>query len=359
MTIQTVNLGTYANDGTGDDLRTAFTKVNSNFAELDTLTIVGGTNLGSGSPVFASVVADAGTGNKLSFRSISAGTNIAVSNDSNTISITTTGTITANLTGNVTGNVTGNLTGNVTGNVTGNLTGNVTGQVSDITNHPLSALSDVSNLTVTEGQFLQYQTGLWRYIDMSSDIIPEGSNNQYYTQGRFDNAFAAKTTTNLSEGSNLYYTTTRANTDFDTRLATKTTSNLSEGSNLYHTVDRVRNAISVSGVLSYSSATGIIGYAGPDLSSYATTTYVNTQLALKANLSSLATVATSGSYNDLNNKPTSILNFGITDGNNGQVLTTNGSGVFSFTTITGGSGGDLDFGSFTSPSGFTLDLGSI
>jgi hypothetical protein len=388
MAIQQVNLGTYANDGTGDDLRTAFTKVNSNFSELDNLTIVGGTNLGAGSPVFATVVADAGTGSKLSFRSLVAGTNIAVTNNSDTITFTTTGTITANLTGNVTGNVTGNLTGNVTGNVTGNLTGNVTGQVSDITNHPLSALSDVSNLTVTEGQFLQYQTGLWRYINMSSDIIPEGSNNQYYTQGRFDNAFAAKTTTNLSEGSNLYYTTTRANTDFDTRLATKTTSNLSEGSNLYytttrantdfdtrlatkttsnisegsnlyHTVDRVRNAISVSGVLSYSSATGIIGYAGPDLSSYATTTYVNTQLGLKANISSLATVATSGSYNDLNNKPTSILNFGITDGANGQVLTTNGSGVFSFTTITGGSGGDLDFGSFTSPSGFTLDLGTI
>jgi len=35
MTIQTINLGNYANDGTGDDLRTAFTKVNANFALLD------------------------------------------------------------------------------------------------------------------------------------------------------------------------------------------------------------------------------------------------------------------------------------------------------------------------------------
>jgi len=303
MAIQTVNLGTFANDGTGDDLRTAFVKVNHNFSELDSLTIVGGTNLGAGSPVFASVVADAGTGNKLSFRSVVAGTNIAVTNNSTSITVTTTGTITANLTGNVTGNVTGNLTGNVTGNITGNLTGNVTGQVSDITNHALSELSDVSNLQVTEGQFLQYQTGLWRYITMSSDIIPEGNN-------------------------------------------------------LYHTTNRVRNAISVSGVLSYSSITGVIGYAGPDLSSYATTNYVNTGLSLKANISSLSTVATSGSYNDLSNKPTSILNFGINDGTAGQVLSTNGSGTFSFTTITGG-GGDLDFGSFTSPSGFTLDLGLI
>ena len=40
-----------------------------------------------------------------------------------------TGNVTGNLTGNVTGNVTGNLTGNVTGNITGNSTGTHTGPV--------------------------------------------------------------------------------------------------------------------------------------------------------------------------------------------------------------------------------------
>jgi hypothetical protein len=35
MTIDTINLGNYANDGTGDDLRTAFTKVNSAFETLN------------------------------------------------------------------------------------------------------------------------------------------------------------------------------------------------------------------------------------------------------------------------------------------------------------------------------------
>ena len=34
MAIQRVNIGTIANDGTGDDLREAFVKVN-NFTELD------------------------------------------------------------------------------------------------------------------------------------------------------------------------------------------------------------------------------------------------------------------------------------------------------------------------------------
>jgi|688.fasta_scaffold210522_2 hypothetical protein len=35
MPIDTINLGNYANDGTGDDLRTAFNKVNSAFTTLN------------------------------------------------------------------------------------------------------------------------------------------------------------------------------------------------------------------------------------------------------------------------------------------------------------------------------------
>lgn len=47
MAIQTINLGTYANDGTGDDLRTAFQKVNANFTELGASDVRGGVNLGT------------------------------------------------------------------------------------------------------------------------------------------------------------------------------------------------------------------------------------------------------------------------------------------------------------------------
>lgn len=53
MPIQTINLGNYANDGTGDDLRTAFKKVNENFELVGgTLGIINGENLGSGVAVF-------------------------------------------------------------------------------------------------------------------------------------------------------------------------------------------------------------------------------------------------------------------------------------------------------------------
>ena len=68
--------------------------------------------------------------------------------------------------------------------------------------------------------------------------ISEGT-NLYYTQGRFDTAFGAKTTTNLAEGTNLYYTDAR----FDTRLATKTTTNITEGINLYFTDERAQDAV--------------------------------------------------------------------------------------------------------------------
>ena len=53
MTIQPINLGNYANDGTGDDLRTAFNKVNSNFAILNSEAAIStAVNLGGGTGVF-------------------------------------------------------------------------------------------------------------------------------------------------------------------------------------------------------------------------------------------------------------------------------------------------------------------
>jgi hypothetical protein len=75
----------------------------------------------------------------------------------------------------------------------------------------------------------------------------------------FDTDFNAKSTDDLSEGDNLYYTDTRANSAFDSRLSSKSTDNVSEGStNLYFTETRSRNSISVTGDLSYNASTGVI-----------------------------------------------------------------------------------------------------
>jgi len=64
----------------------------------------------------------------------------------------------------------------------------------------------------------------------------------------------------------------------------------------------------------------------------------------------------SGDYNDLTNKPTipsTLLDLGISDGVNGQVLTTNGSGSFTFTTLAPGGIqlNNLSIGSDGTPSG--------
>ena len=47
-------------------------------------------------------------------------------------------------------------------------------------------------------------------VVLSTDNIAEGGTNLYWTQERFNTAFAAKSTTDLKEGDNLYYTDARA-----------------------------------------------------------------------------------------------------------------------------------------------------
>ena len=80
---------------------------------------------------------------------------------------------------------------------------------------------------------------------LDTSIVVENT-NLYYTTTRantdFDTRLATKDTGDLTEGSNLYYTTARVNSDFDTRLATKDTGDLTEGSNLYYTDARVNSA---------------------------------------------------------------------------------------------------------------------
>ena len=194
MAVKLINIGNVANDGTGDDLREAFIKVNQNFEELD---------LRDDEQTTASNLGAQGEGlffrrnaYDLEFKKISAGSNVTLTADDNKIVIASTGlselTVTADtgsavlddiaaltisggtdistaivgsvLTVAYTGlsdlasdpspqlsadldaqsqnllnvgtisssGINGPLTGNVTGNVIGNLTGNVTGLVHGI-----------------------------------------------------------------------------------------------------------------------------------------------------------------------------------------------------------------------------------
>jgi hypothetical protein len=81
--IQTINLGSYPNDGTGDDLRTAFTKVNTNFQTLFSEgAIVNGANLGTGVGVFSSKNS---TNLNLEFKTLTSDASVIITQDNNTV----------------------------------------------------------------------------------------------------------------------------------------------------------------------------------------------------------------------------------------------------------------------------------
>ncbi len=54
---------------------------------------------------------------------------------------------------------------------------------------------------------------------VNSDNVPEGSSNQYFTTSRFNTNFASKSTSDLAEGTNLYFTTARSNSATEAYLA--------------------------------------------------------------------------------------------------------------------------------------------
>jgi hypothetical protein len=76
MSIQTINIGNLVNDGLGDDLRTAFRKVNENFTELSTALTITASNIGStGEGVFKQKI-----GSNLEFKNLVAGNKITLDN---------------------------------------------------------------------------------------------------------------------------------------------------------------------------------------------------------------------------------------------------------------------------------------
>jgi len=139
MTKQVVDLGTGANANNGDPLRTAFTKINSNFTELYVLIGAGTGNITDvTAPAFnhnrhnnVTVTVDSATDQIILDAQLSSVikdiTGSVFADDSTLLVDGVSGKIVGPVEANVTGNVTGDLTGNVTGNVTGDLTGNSSG----------------------------------------------------------------------------------------------------------------------------------------------------------------------------------------------------------------------------------------
>ena len=113
------------------------------------------------------------------------------------------------------------------------------------------------------------------FTEIDLDDLSEASTsptNLFYTNERVDDRVAALAVggTNMT----VTYDDVAGTLTFDAAaaggfdLSGNSTSDLSEGTNLYHTTARARGAISVSdaggdGSLSYASATGVITYTGP------------------------------------------------------------------------------------------------
>jgi len=86
MTVQTINIGNQVNDGLGDDLRTAFEKVNANFAELESTVFTTASNVGdTGAGIFKQKV-----GSNLEFKKLLSGSKVFIDEAPNSIIINST-----------------------------------------------------------------------------------------------------------------------------------------------------------------------------------------------------------------------------------------------------------------------------
>ena len=137
MPIQTINIGNYANDGLGDDLRTAFEKVNANFNLLNTTDTTAAANVGTGSGIFAQK-----SGTTLQFKSLKSGSNITLSSDGTSITINGSGNLSSETSPSLGGNL--NMNGN---NIIGG--GNIEATIYGIDIRTMSATSGVDYGTFT------------------------------------------------------------------------------------------------------------------------------------------------------------------------------------------------------------------
>ena len=349
MAKSTINLGTTPNDRTGDTLRDAGSKVNSNFSELYTA-------LGNGTALNIAVTG-ATSGQVLKFN----GTNFVPAADANTDAVTSvntqTGTVVltsenitepannivltgvaiagtagqftctaATLAVNQTVTITGTLGG--TGTITGYTTGTV--YTISVTNGTTSfTLTDAGAAIVTTAGTptgLTYTPStLNRYFTTArarSSISASGALAYNSTTGAL--TFTQGNTDTIAEGTtNLYYTAGR----FDFRLSQLNTNNLTEGTNLYFTNTRARAAISGTGDISYDTGTGVISFTSP-VTLTNTVTLTNKTLTSPTLTTPALGVATATSINGLTVTTTT----GTLTLVNGSTLVT--AGAFSTTLTT-------------------------
>ena len=227
-------------------------------------------------------------------------------------------------------------------------------------------------------------TAILTYTGPSADSIHSLFNSTYdssalgtlsYTNGtvRLEGPTAAQIRALFSAGNSLNYNETTGefsvtvpdtSASFDSDFNTKTTDDLAEGSNLYFTDSRGRGAISVTdtggfGSLSYNSASGEITYTGPSVADARSVINVGDNLAYDSATGKITFTGTLGGDFDAGDAQSS-LSVVNDDGDYGSLSYDNTTGVFTFTKVTDSdirssltAAGDLSYNSVTGEFSFT------
>jgi hypothetical protein len=279
MAKQTINTGTSNDAGNGDNLRTAFTKINANFDEL--YVQLGSSSSAALKDIKGSVFAD----------------------DSTVLVDAVNGSLNGNLTGNVTGDVTGNLTGNVTGDITSSGTSTFSGTL-DLTGSSISSDVDFGNNDLTNINNLTIGGSL--LTQAMSPLLATGGNGQTLT-------LAGGQSTAGDGGDAILNAGAGTGTNGDVQIGASNTANIviGDGSNTVDypsgtTVDFTGATITGTSFLtSYTETDPVVGAingivkadgAGNISAAVAGTDYL-----------------TSVAFADLTSTPTTVAGYGITD----------------------------------------------
>ena len=267
----------------------------------------------SGRNLFVSFTADSGTASPDALEdvlTIEGGDNVTTTITDKTLTITSTGT-TQNLFATVTSDDGSTTADSATGilNILGgtNLSTTIETDTDDVTINmdafSIDFLTDVDTTSSapTTGQVLKWNGTNWA---PGADATTGGAGTDADTLDGFDGSY-------YLDYNNLSNTPSVVALD-----------SFSVGNELTASGD---------GAISYDDTTGVFRYTPPDLSSYLTSVAFSDLTSTPTTLAGygITDAALSSSV------PTSLIDLSISDGTNGQVLTTDGNGSFTFTTISG------------------------
>jgi hypothetical protein len=133
-------------------------------------------------------------------------------------------------------------------------------------NASLSNLLDVDTTGITNGQVIKWNGTQFVPGDdtvlTSTDQLAEGSTNLWYSDARVDNVINQKTTADITEGANLYFTSQRVNDILDSNIIAGTGINIVTGTDNVKTISATVSSLDFSNIT--NTPTTLAGYGITD-----------------------------------------------------------------------------------------------